>query len=465
MAEVTEDRAAARPGLSRLVGPAQRGIGDAEPVVGERGGIAASLRRPRADAPRTARNRSPTAIASRGCPANARNQTGTQRRLVETRAPSRAAASSSSVVGGETVPANVPGEPVPDRVGECFATLRGNASSAAMPSTIAARPVPKLIRIAEETPRSVASSAARTRRRPARRGARLRPGRDGAGRVGEAREVREIRKRSRPRVPASPSTAFEERGSGAEPLGRRQPGVGALGALAGPTSHSQARGSPACCEVVGDRVRIGVWRSPAAPRPPAGARSAGAAAGCPRRAPRGSGRGRSGRGCRPARPPAGAPRPPARRRRAAPPRRAPPPRPRGRAAPPGRSRPRSPAACASPRRAGQPGRRSPGAAGAARRPGRARRASSRPRLDGAALPPPACAGARWRRRGCPRRGAPGRRRGGPRPAAPGGSARRRGRAGRPGRGGAGRAGCPSASRTSAGSCWEKGWPGLSSSTR
>ena len=231
-----------------------------------------------------------------------------------------------------------------------------------------------------------------------------------------------MRMRSRRRACSWPFAAFQERHRCPEPLGRRQPGVGALGTLAGPdqpfdrpSDHRPPGGER-------QRHPDPVSRSPAAPRPSSDARFSAAAGGCLRRAPRGSGHGRSGRGSRPAPLPAGGPRPPASTisriassvssatsaHRAS-----------------GTSWPITAAIArafrvSSPSRTTRPSITWRSRVGTTIRSRAAKRPAVLDRLR-APRPPPACAGSRWRKRDCLRRAAPGRQAADPHPPEPAGT--------------------------------------------
>ena len=139
MTEVAEDRTAARPGLSRVVGPAQRGIGDAEPVIGERGGIAGWFRHPRA---RREDGEEPLAAGNRVArPSGQREEPdGNAALAVESRA--LEPRHGELVVGrrGRDRSRERSDACDPRCIVEPRTASRCNASSASMPSTIAARP-------------------------------------------------------------------------------------------------------------------------------------------------------------------------------------------------------------------------------------------------------------------------------------------------------------------------------------
>ena len=84
-----------------------------------------------------------------------------------------------------------------------------------------------------------------------------------------------MRQASRHARPLLALDAFEEGGRGLKPLGRGQPGVGALGAVAGLDQPLPGARIAGLLQVVGDRVRIGVaarqqrLRHPPVPDPPA----------------------------------------------------------------------------------------------------------------------------------------------------------------------------------------------------
>ena len=111
-------------------------------------------------------------------------------------------------------------------------------------------------------------------------------GLDGAGRVGEPHEVGDAAHQPAAR-PLLALDVLEEERRRPQPLGRGQPGVGALGPVAGRDQPLPGARIAGLLEVVGDRVGVGACARQRAPRRPGDATGGGAAAGRPRRAPRG----------------------------------------------------------------------------------------------------------------------------------------------------------------------------------
>ena len=184
---------------------------------------------------------------------------GNPRHEGATAAVSSPVASIEDVVSGRSI-----GEPVPDRGDRWRLLQRHRLECLDTPLHFGAARTRNWSDIAEQAPALPGTSAARIASpiRAARRSAtsidgyRLpRSGRK-SGRDGRAVE------RAGTRVPAVPSTPVEEVGRGAEPLGRRQPGVRALGAVARLDQPLPGARIAGLLQVVGDRVRVGVGRSP-----------------------------------------------------------------------------------------------------------------------------------------------------------------------------------------------------------
>ena len=109
---------------------------------------------------------------------------------------------------------------------------------------------------------------------------------DGAGWVGEPHEVGDAARQSA----AYPLLAFgvlKEGGGRPQPLGRGQPGVGALGPVTGREQPLPGARIAGRLKVIGDRIGIGTRMPRRAPRRHGDARFGGVAAGRFHRAPRG----------------------------------------------------------------------------------------------------------------------------------------------------------------------------------
>ena len=144
-----------------------------------------------------------------------------------------------------------------------------------MPAIISASPDRNLIRVAEQKPAEPADLGGHDGVADPRGDARGDvEGFDGAVWVGESQEVGDAARQPAAR-PLLALDVLEEGGGGPQPLGRGQPGVGALGPVAGRDQPLAGARIAGCLEVVGDRVGIGArargerLADPAVPQPPA----------------------------------------------------------------------------------------------------------------------------------------------------------------------------------------------------